>query len=102
MAHAPDGHALVELDALLGKVVEILMLAAFGVHLDERQSRAPVRSLKLLAEQLGDAAQLLESRRVEAAAVAEHLADLGVLPRRHVLEHVERERDELEAVVRAA
>ena len=29
------------------------------------------------------------SRRVEAAAVAEHLADLLVLPRRHMLEHVQ-------------
>ena len=40
--------------------------------------------------------------RVEAAAVAEHLAHLLVLPRREVLEHVERLRDDLQAVDAAA
>src|SRR5207237_299636 len=46
--------------------------------------------------------QLSKSRRVETAAVAEHAADCLILPRRHLLEHVELARDELETKRRSA
>src|SRR3954453_9769772 len=99
---APDNHALVELDQLLGERVEILELPAPCVNLDERQPRPLVRGVECLSERLRDAADLAEAGRVEAAAGTEHLAHLGVLPRRHVLEHVERRGDELQAVTRTA
>jgi hypothetical protein len=54
------------------------------------------------AEGRRHAADLTEARRVEPAAVPEHLPHLGVLPWRHVLEHVERLRDDLQAVVGTA
>src|SRR5579862_4956350 len=92
---------LVELDQLLGELVQLLELAAACVDLGERKPGPVVGGVERLAERLRDAAQLAEARRVEAAAVTEHLSHLGVLPRRHVLEHVERGRDDLEAVVRA-
>src|SRR5581483_883070 len=69
VAHAPHGDALVELDQLLGEVVELLVLAAERVHLDERQAGALARGVERLAEQLADTAKLLEAGRVEAAAV---------------------------------
>src|SRR4051794_24942618 len=86
---APDDHALVELDQAFREDVEILELAAARIHLDEREPCALVRGVEGLAERLCDAADLLEPGRVEPAAVTQHLAHLGVLPRRHVLEHVE-------------
>ena len=54
-----------------------------------------------LAQKREDASQLREPRRIESRAVPEHLADLLVLPRGHVLEHVELGGDELEAKSRA-
>ena len=52
VAHAPDDDALVELDQLLGELVEILELAAARVDLDERQPGALVRRVERLAERL--------------------------------------------------
>jgi hypothetical protein len=49
-----------------------------------------------------DAPHLSEPGRVEAAPVPEHAPDRLVLPRRHLLEHVELARDELQAHRRAA
>ena len=46
--------------------------------------------------------QLLDAGRVEPRPVAEDLADLLVLPRRHLLEHVELGGDEAQAHGRAA
>src|SRR5690349_19576519 len=81
VAHAPHRHTLVDLDALLGEVVEVIVLAPLRVDLDERQSPALTGGVELLAEHLRDAAQLLEAGRVEAAAVAEHLANLREIGR---------------------
>ena len=78
---APVDHALVELDQRLRELVQIFELAPARVDLDQREPGALVCRVERLAERFRDAPQLLESRRVEAAAVAEHLADLGVLPR---------------------
>src|SRR5439155_23045812 len=68
VTHPPHGHTLVELDAELGEGVELLIRPPLRVDLDERQACALARRVELLAEQLRDAPQLLEARRVEAAA----------------------------------
>src|SRR5438067_5666545 len=86
MTHAPDDHAFVELDQLLREQVQLFELPASRVHVDERKARLLVRGPERLPERLRDTAQLPEAGRVEAAAVSENLAHLGVLPRRHVLE----------------
>ena len=80
---------LVPGDQELGKLVEILVLPALAVDVDDRQPSLPDQREVRLPELRRDPANLAEARGVEPAAVAEHLADRLVLPRRHLLEHVE-------------
>jgi hypothetical protein len=77
------------------------VLAPVHVELDDRQPRPLERAVERLAQRGRDLADAAEARRVEAAAVTEQLADLVVLPRGHVLEHLELRRDEREALVGA-
>src|SRR2546430_17624187 len=51
VAHAPDRDALVELDQLLGELVELLVVARLRVHLDERQTGAFARSVEMRSEE---------------------------------------------------
>src|SRR5205823_13885891 len=84
------------------ELVELLVLAAAGVDLDQREAALAAQLRERLPELRRDAPHLAEARRVEAGAVPQHLADLVVLPRRHLLEVVEERRDVLHAVVRAS
>src|SRR5919108_739304 len=102
VAEAPHRHALVPLGQGFGELVEVLELTAAHVELDDREAGLAAERVEGLAELGRDAADGAEARRVEPAAVAKHLADRLVLPRRHLLEHVELGRDELEAEARAA
>jgi hypothetical protein len=97
VANAPHGHALVPLDLCLRELVELLVLAALDVHLDYVEPGARDRLLERLPEWGRDAPHLAKPGRVEPAAVAEHTADRLVFPRRHLLEHVQLGRDELQA-----
>src|SRR5205823_8288271 len=85
----------------LRELVEALVLASPDVHLDDVEPRSSSSRLERLAERRRDAPHLTEAGRVEAAAVSEHAADRLVLPRRHLLEHVELAGDELQAEGRA-
>jgi hypothetical protein len=85
----PEVDPLVELDHRLGELVELLVLPAARVDVDEREPRLLPQRVERLPERRHDAAHLPPAGRVEAAAVPEHLPDLLVLPRRHLLEHVE-------------
>src|SRR5262249_46358994 len=102
VANAPHGHALVPLDQRLGELIELLVVASLDVELDEVQARHLDCLLERLAERRSDAADLPEAGRVEPAAVPEHAPNRLVLPRRHLLEHVQLPRDELQAERRAA
>src|SRR5438874_5579707 len=97
VADAPHGHALVPFDQRLGQLVELLLFAALDVHLDHIEPGCAHCRLEGLAERRRDASHLAEARGVEAAAVAEHAPDRLVLPRGHLLEHVELPGDELQA-----
>ena len=59
VADTPDDDALVELDQLLGELIQRFELAAARVDLDQRQAGPLVRCVERLAERLGDAPQLL-------------------------------------------
>src|SRR5206468_286658 len=85
-----------------GELVELLELASPDVEVDERETLLAVQRVERLTERRRDAADVPEARGVEAAAVTEDLPDRLVLPGRHVLEHVEQLRGDLEAVARAA
>src|SRR5215210_1251948 len=95
MADAPHRDAFVPLDQRLGELVKGFLLAPLDVHLDDIEAGSGDRVLEGLAERRRDATHLAESRRIEAAAVPEHPPDGLVLPRRHLLEHVELAHDEL-------
>ena len=60
VAHAPDDDALVPLDQELGELVELLVLAAARVDLDERQARGLAGGVEGGAERRGD---LLDARK---------------------------------------
>src|SRR5262249_46914493 len=102
VAHPPERQALVPIDQGLGKLVEVLVLPALDVEIDERQTALAERARERLPEQRCDAADLAEARRVEAAAVTELSAYGLVLPRRHLFEHVALTGDVLEAEGSAA
>ena len=102
VADPPEVDPLVPLDQRLGELVELLVLAALDVHVARARARLLAERVERLAERGRDAADLAPAGRVEAAAVAEHLADLLVLPRRHLLEHVELRRRVLQAQGAAA
>src|SRR5262249_19950291 len=102
MAHPPQRQALVPIDQGLGELVQVFVLATLDVEVENRQSALAQRARERLPEQRRDAADLTEAGRVEAAAVPEPSTDGLVLPRRHLLEHVELSRDVLEAERRAA
>src|SRR4029453_13654891 len=72
----------------------MLVLAALHVDVREREPGLAPRSVEGLTEPREHAPQLVPARRVEPGSVPEHLADLLVLPRRHVLEHLELTTDE--------
>ena len=80
---------LVELDQRLGELIQVLVLAALDVHVGERQASSAPGGVERLPEPRELVAERVPARRVEPGAVPEHLADLLVLPRRHVLEHVQ-------------
>src|SRR5437763_3907080 len=67
-----------------------------------RSRPAPRTAASKASPSGGVTPHLAESRRVETAPVAEHAADCLILPRRHLLEHVELTRDELETKRRSA
>ena len=94
---APEDDALVPLDQQLGELIEILVLAAVPVELDERQPAVVEQPRERVPQLRGERPHGDEARRVEAAAVAEHPPDLLVLPGRHLLEHVDLLGDEHDA-----
>ena len=101
MAQAPELRLLVELDQRLGEPVEILVLTAPHVDIGERETGTSPRCMEGVAESRELVAECVPARRVEARAVPEHLADLLVLPGRHVLEHVQLRDDVADAERRA-
>src|SRR5919201_130085 len=101
MTDAPCGDALVPLDQRLGELVQPFVLASLDVQLDDVEPRLTQCVLKRLAERRRHAPGLAEAGRIEPASVSEHTADGLVLPRGHLLEHVELPGDELHAERRA-
>src|SRR5205085_8120616 len=93
---------LVPFNERFGELVQLLVLPTPHVELDDVESRAAEGCVERLAERRRDTAHLAEPRRVEAAAVPEHPSYRLVLPRGHLLEHVELARDELQAEGRTA
>src|SRR4029079_3029589 len=89
-------------DERLCQLVELLVVAALHVDLDEIETGLRNGGVECLTEGRCDPAHLPEPGGVEAASVTQHLADGLVLPGRHLLEHVELPRDELEAERAAA
>ena len=83
------------------ELVELLELAAALVELDDREALRAAELVPGLAERGRRVPDPPPAGRVEAGAVAEHAPDLLVLPRRHVLEHVEQVVRDLHAVDRA-
>ncbi len=73
------------------------MVATLHVELGERETGVPPRRVKRLAKAREHAPQLVPAGGVEARAVPQHLADLLVLPGRHVLEHLELRDEEAHA-----
>ena len=65
------------------------MLAALNVELDDAETAVAEESRKGLPERRRRPPDLPEARGIEAASVAELLPDHLVLPRGHLLEHVE-------------
>ena len=103
MARAPDRDPLVPLDEQLGELVELLELAPALIQLDDRQTLGSAQLVEGLSELRRDAADVPETGRVEAAAVAEDGTDVArVLPRRHLLEHVQERVDDPHALDGAA
>jgi hypothetical protein len=99
---APHRDALVPFDECLRELVQLLVLAALHVDLDHVETGLRDGGFESLAQRRRDATDLAESRRVEAAPMAQHPPDGLVLPRRHLLEHVELRGDELQAKRRTA
>src|SRR5205814_1495093 len=77
--------------------VELLVVSPSDVQRAKVEARSSNRSVERAAEQRSHTPDLAETRGVEAAPVSEHAANLLVLPRRHLLEHVELAGDELQA-----
>src|SRR6266567_6271817 len=102
VANAPHRDPLVPFDQRLRELVQLLAVATLDVDLDDIQSGGAQRSVERLAERRRNAANLAEAGRVETAAMTEHAPDRLVLPRRHLLEHVELPCDELKTQRRAA
>ena len=102
VAHAPQLRLLVELHERLRQLVQLLVVPPLHVKVRQGQARVATRLVEGLAEPREDPAELRPAGRVEAGAVSEHLADLLVLPRRHVLEHLELRDEEADAQDRAA
>ena len=65
------------------------MLVAAAVELDDVEAVRRERLRERLPERRRDAAHLAHAGRVEARAVPQHAANRLVLPRRHLLEHLE-------------
>src|SRR5262249_56719751 len=102
VADAPDADALVQLDEELGDGVELLEVAVALVELDDAEVLRAAQLVEGGAEIGGDAAELAEAVRVEAAPVAEDRPDPArVLPRGEELEHVEGGVDALQGADRA-
>ncbi len=102
MPDAPRGRPFVEIGQRLGELVQLLALPTLRIDLHERQPLATAELVECLTECRRSVPKPIPPGRVEAAAVAEHRPHLRrVLPRRHLLQHVEPLRDELEAEHRA-
>src|SRR5262245_57702128 len=99
--HAPELGLLVELEERLRKLVQILVIASLDVELQDREARLAALHVERLPEPREDPPQLVPAGRVEPGPVAEHLADLLVLPGRHVLEHLELRDEKADAEGRA-
>ena len=99
---APHPDALVPLRQELRELVQLLVLAAVDVDVEQRQTPLPAHPVERVVERQRHAPDLAEARRVEARAVPEHAAHLLVLPRRHQLEMLEEAVDVAQARVRAA
>src|SRR5262249_20564250 len=97
VADSPGLRPFVELHQRLRELGEVLVPTPLDVDVDQGETGALTLLLERLTQERQDPAQLCEPGRVEAGAVTQHLADLLVLPRRHVLEHVELGGDELKA-----
>ena len=102
MAHTPQHQPLVQLGERLGELVEILMLASVDIDVFQRQLALAYEGGKSLSESRHRRADGAKSRRIEAAAVAQHRAHLLILPGRHLLEHVQLAGDQLQCQARAA
>ena len=98
VADAPHRDALVPLDQRLGELVELLVVASLHVHLDEveaRRRRRPARTPRRAAASRGEPRGSRASRsRCRGRARG---GSLWYSHGRHLLEHVELARDELQA-----
>src|SRR3954453_11698068 len=97
MPHPPEADPLVPRDQQLRELVELLVVAALDIDVDDGQAGRTELRREGLAELRRDAPDLAEAGRGEAAAVAEDLPDLLVFPRGHLLEHVELPDDVVDA-----
>jgi len=89
VAQPPVLCLLVELDQRLREAVEVLVLASLDVDVGDGEPGSTPRRMEGLPETWKNVAQRVPAGRVEPRAVAEHFANLLVLPRGHVLEHVQ-------------
>ena len=101
MPEAPHTDLLVPVDQRLGELVQILVLPALRVDLEQRQPPLPAQRVEGGVQARRDLPDPAEPGRVEARAVAEHAAHLLVLPRRHQLEVLEERDDVAQGVIRA-
>ncbi len=101
MTEAPELGLLVELDQRLGELVEMLVVAPLDVEVPEGESGRAAGGVERLSQSREDASELVPPGRVEPRPVPEHLANLLVLPRGHVLEHLELWNQEADAEGRA-
>src|SRR4029079_7485476 len=96
VAETPDADTLVPLGEELRELVELLVLAAADVELEQRQPTRAIELLERPVERLRHSPDLAKAGRVEAGAGPEHAAHLLVLPRRHLLEVLEEPLDDLQ------
>ena len=87
MVRAPENRALVELDQRLGELVEALVLASVDVQLDDAEPAE--LAFEAAPQRRREPVERAPPGRVESRTASELRADRVVLPRAHLLEHVE-------------
>src|SRR5256885_121392 len=78
VTEAPHAYALAPLGQELRELVQVFVLAAARVHLEEREPPLAAHAVERLEQGRRHASNLAEPRRVEARAVTEHATDLLV------------------------